>query len=507
LTANYYDVVVIGMELGPLAAGALLAKRGFRVLVVGHGRPSDRYRCCGHSFTHRPFMMTSTESPAIKRVFKELGITQQMQLTLSTPSPLYQVVLPNARLDVHRDPSSTAREVRREFPSMARHVDGIFSNIGRINGEIDKLLANDVIVPPESFFEKREFSRAEVQNPFRTSNNLYFFDKRHMSQEFGDFMEAPLRFETAGVTDVPQLVRFRQMGGWMFDCQAVSGGRDGIAELFVDQIVGHGGDRQPHQQIGEIAVRRGRIAGVRIADRDEITGCRVVLTDLAPMELSHLVPPASWTKQFHALLDNCPPPQLGYSINMGLAPEVIPHALANTAFAASGPGLGADLLRIERVPQENPDMAALHVSCIVPPDEKSSIETGAMRDKILDKMRKIIPFMDGFIKVIHSPFDGFGALVLNGTNADNKNDVPPIPHPEEIPRWLIRPPISSGSLGIENLPHRSGIKGLLMAGSQVVSGLSTEGEFVAGWGAARIAAKMDPRRERLVRSMRSKVEM
>jgi hypothetical protein len=46
-----------------------------------------------------------------------------------------------------------------------------------------------------------------------------------------------------------------------------------------------------------------------------------------------------------------------------------------------------------------------------------------------------------------------------------------------------------------------------MAGNQVVSGLGAEGEFIAAWGAARIAGRTDPRRERLVRSMRSKVEM
>jgi hypothetical protein len=40
----------------------------------------------------------------------------------------------------------------------------------------------------------------------------------------------------------------------------------------------------------------------------------------------------------------------------------------------------------------------------------------------------------------------------------------------------------------------------------VVSGLGTEGELIAAWGAARVAGKVDPGRERLVRSMRNKVE-
>ena len=60
---------------------------------------------------------------------------------------------------------------------------------------------------------------------------------------------------------------------------------------------------------------------------------------------------------------------------------------------------------------------------------------------------------------------------------------------------------------MENLPHRTGIKGLFLSGSQVISGLSTEGELLAGWGAARIAGKLDPTRQRVGRSMRNKVEL
>ncbi|MCK9461932.1 MAG: phytoene dehydrogenase, partial [Proteobacteria bacterium] len=71
MTGSYYDVVVMGMELGPLAAGALLARRGFRVLVLGGGAPFDRYSCYGYRFSRRPFLLTAAHSQAIRRVFEE----------------------------------------------------------------------------------------------------------------------------------------------------------------------------------------------------------------------------------------------------------------------------------------------------------------------------------------------------------------------------------------------------------------------------------------------------
>ena len=34
MSTRFYDVIVLGAELGPLLAAAILAKRGFRVLVL-----------------------------------------------------------------------------------------------------------------------------------------------------------------------------------------------------------------------------------------------------------------------------------------------------------------------------------------------------------------------------------------------------------------------------------------------------------------------------------------
>jgi hypothetical protein len=504
LTTNYYDVVVIGMELGPLAAGALLAKRGFRVLVVGQNAPTDRYKCFGYTFIRRPFVFTSIESPAVRRVVKELGIGQIFQQIAHAPSPAYQVILPKVRTSVYGNPASTKVEILRELPDAAPYLDDIFESIGRIDCEIDKLLANDLVIPPESFMEKREFARAEVQNPFRSSQSANHRTTMSKGGELFELLNSPVRFETGGASKLPPLVRFRQAAGWLFDCRTVEHGRDGLRSLLVEQIVGHGGDQHPRHRVVEIAVKKGRVTGVRITGREDMTGCEVVLSDLSPRELAPLIPPDTWTKRFRELVEETPEPVCGFAINLGVDPEVVPAGLADTAFVSFGPGLGDELLRVEKIPQENREFAALNVSCVAPPGSEESILKGALRDAMLDRMRWLVPFLDNHLKVIHSPFDGFGPIDLTGKA---KGEAPPMPHPEEVQKWLIRTPSGEGVLGIENLPHRAGIKGLLMAGNQVVSGLGAEGEFIAAWGAARIAGRTDPRRERLVRSMRSKVEM
>jgi phytoene dehydrogenase-like protein len=501
LTTYYYDVVVMGMELGPLVAGALLAKRGFRVLVVGQNGARDRYPCLGYQFALRPFALTGTESPVFTRVVDELGLPQLMGLSVSFPEPAFQLIGPRVRVDVSHTVSKTREEVRRELPEDEPCFEGAIGSIGRISGEVEKLLSRDFVLPPESFFEKREYARVDVQNPFR---GPAFLLSKLEGAALPEVFELPLRFETAGASPLHPLIRYRLLGNWLFDCGTITGGRDRLRELLVDQVVGQGGDAQPRQQIMEIVVSRGKVSGVSVAGRKETVGCQVILTSLTPKELAPYMSPSAWTKGFRSQLAACPEAVRGYALNLGIEREGMPEGLARTAFVSGGSGLGDELLRVEQIPQDDDKKAALHVACIVPKGKEGSIESGALRDAVLDRMRRLVPFLDHHLAVIHSPFDGFGPIDLKG---DAKGEPPPVPHPEEVPRWLLRPPPESGLLGVGNLPHRTGIKGLLLSGDQVVSGLGLEGELIAAWGAARIAGKMDPRRERLLRSMRAKVEI
>jgi phytoene dehydrogenase-like protein len=522
VTTYYYDVVILGMEPGPLAAGAMLAKRGFRVLVLGGCDDKNRYSCFDYEFQKRPFMLTGADAPAIRRVIDDLGIQQTWQHLVRKPDPMWQVVLPNARIDIPRDIRRLPREVKREIKDRASGLDDAVEAVGRINGELGKLLFDDFVVPPESFFEKRELSRIEVQNPFRLPHGVPGTGRAAMIPEF---LLLPLRMETGGAKDLHPIVHYRQLGGWLFDCIQLEGGLDAVRNLLFREILGQGGDVHPQLRIQEIEVKKGAVTGVRIHGREELTGCRVVLSHLPITTLAKLIKPSSYTKRFRALQAFEPPGPLGYSLNLGVDAEVIPAGLANTAFLANDTGVASAalalddssyfedaLLRIEQIPQADKTKAALHVHCIVPPEKAGDIASGALRDRILDRMRKLIPYLSNYLRVIHSPYDEFGPIHLKDEVGpihlkEVEGDAPVLPHPEEVPVLPIHPPRKDGALGIGGLPYRSGIKGLILSGMQVVRGIGMEGEMLAAWGAARIVRKMDPRRERLVKSMRSKIEL
>ena len=502
MTGSYYDIVVLGTELGPLAAGALLARRGFRVLVVGQSAPFDRYACYGYRFTRRPFALTGLHAPAVRRVFEELGLVQMLQQVTRRPSPTFQLITPAARVDVFPEPQETAADLRRELGAPADEIERTLRGLGRLSGELDKLLGGDLVIPAESFFERRELSRAAVQNPFATAAPADVLGALGASPALAALLGLPARFEALGR---PQsaFAATRQIAGWLFGAAAVDDGRDGLRRLLADRIVAQGGDIHTGLRATEIVLARGQVKAVRIAGREEPSPCQAVLTDLAPRELAQMISPSEWPKRFRVLAEESEEPVLGYALNLGLDAEAVPAGLAQTAFVEAGPGLGDALLWLEVIPQDDPGKAAIHAACVVPKGGEESIRSGALRDGILDRLRWLVPFLDNHLRAVHSPFDGFGPTDLTSASA---LPAPPVPRPEEVPRWTLHAPPPDGDLGVEGLPHRSGIKGLLLAGAQVVCGLGAEGELIAAWGAARLAAKIDPRRERLVRAMRSKVE-
>ena len=76
LTEKHYDVVVLGRSLGALASAALLARRDFRVLVLGQGAPPPSYRWGRRVLRRSAFSMLFGASPAWRRVLVELAQTQ-----------------------------------------------------------------------------------------------------------------------------------------------------------------------------------------------------------------------------------------------------------------------------------------------------------------------------------------------------------------------------------------------------------------------------------------------
>ncbi|HEY6098788.1 MAG TPA: FAD/NAD(P)-binding protein, partial [Anaeromyxobacter sp.] len=74
-TQRLYDVCVVGSQLGGVVAGALLARRGFRVLHVAHDDPGFHYVDHGYVLPFGPAVVPSPRHlPSAEAVLAELGL-------------------------------------------------------------------------------------------------------------------------------------------------------------------------------------------------------------------------------------------------------------------------------------------------------------------------------------------------------------------------------------------------------------------------------------------------
>src|SRR5512138_2022900 len=111
-----YHLAVLGDHLGGLAAAALAARRGLRVLVLEQASAAPTL----------PFGLLNAVSggpeaePALARFFQELGLAPfgplgDDRIHFRALAPPLQVCLPQHRVSLHADRTARAWELQREF--------------------------------------------------------------------------------------------------------------------------------------------------------------------------------------------------------------------------------------------------------------------------------------------------------------------------------------------------------------------------------------------------------
>src|SRR5437879_2254678 len=96
---THYDVIDVGWRLTGLVGAALLAKRGFRVLVLAHEDPLPSYEITTAEggtldLPRTPFNFLATRSPIARRIFAELAIHQPFRRVSESFDPAFQIALP-----------------------------------------------------------------------------------------------------------------------------------------------------------------------------------------------------------------------------------------------------------------------------------------------------------------------------------------------------------------------------------------------------------------------------
>jgi phytoene dehydrogenase-like protein len=504
-TQRLYDVCVVGSQLGGVVAGALLARRGFRVLHVAHDDPGFHYVDHGYVLPFGPAVVPSPRHlPSAEAVLTELGLASDVGRALAPSEPDLQLLLPRHRVDLPREAAQLRGELRREWPKELEPLEAGFATLSALFDFAGFFLRAAPPLPPEGLMERLAVRKALKTAasmpgaPARRADEARAFEGLE-DHELVRSLGVAHRFLTYLDGPASPLSQVRLLGGALRGTNRLPGGLGTLRELVRRRIAEsrgelRGGPGEPAMATA-LDVDGKKVDAVRLSDSPDAHVARafVIATDasrflgLLPAELreSRATAPLRQVKATRQLA----------TVNLVVKQTALPPALGENVLAlrdaAAGDGLDnavfLQILPARRDPKKGEkgagetvaDERVVCASGFIPAgagEKELSAAATAIREAVADA----IPFFERHL-VAESPVfvaaDGGGASAAHPLYEAGDDD----------------------SLGVSGLPVRSAWKNVFFAGREVVPGLGVEGEFYAGIQAAAHVAQALGRKDVLKR--------
>jgi hypothetical protein len=477
---NFYDVIALGDDLAGLIGATLCARRGLRVLVAQTPDSlPEEYKLGPYRFPREPMAFVGESSPEERRVIGELNFIQTMKRRLTPVRPAFQIILPDARIDVGPDPEALERELARELPGEKDALFEAFERAGEVSRVLEPVLGQDVSVPPDGFWERRELARSEPRMPTE--------DELLPGVPLGHPARALIALPgalTLGVDprSATPAATLRAFDLWRRGVSFLDGGTETLRELLVEKMrTQHAGELRTVTP-GGVATKWGKVAGVSLRDRDETLGAGYHLVGSPLAEFGDLFAEKR-PKRVFEVQKAIQPTAYRYVLHLVLGEAGVPEGMGPVSFVVVDPArplVGDNAFAIYLSPPD--DDARVRVSlvanCPAPGDGENLEDLMAqLRNRLRYRLEEVMPFHADHLLCVHSPNQ---SRAPEGLDA---RESPPAMAPR--PLWSSTLP---ASLGVGGCGYDAGVRGATTACSQNLPGLGLEGDFAAGWCAARLVS-------------------
>jgi phytoene dehydrogenase-like protein len=507
VSTRYYDVVVLGADLAPLTCAALLAKRGFRVLVLGQDEPEPNYTLGPFTLPRRLQHYAFGHTPVGQRVFAELGLGPGLRRYARTLDPAFQVAIPQHRFDVTMDDAELVRNFEREFPEVRRPIEDFHRRVARVMEGLDGIFARDLVLPPETFLERQRFARARRSfTTLRAASEDDILAEFPEDHPFRRVASLPARFED-GIDpgQFSPLRLLRLYGNCRRSGLAFDGGAPVLRDLFVQKIHAHSGQLRLDERANEIMVQRGEAVGLRLAHSGDEIACGFVVLGVDVSALPRWLPDRSVLEGMFERVGEPMVRHYRYTLNVVLRKLGLPRGMSTNLYLASeraGQGSSHELQVCTQ--HLDADHALLCAQALLPArrveDDPEFMPN--VREACMESLRELLPFLSEHLVLVDSPHDG------RPPDGQHKKLTPTQlarRGPTSMPAVYSYPLVST--LGVCALPIRTPVKRLLLCNSQLIPGLGSEGQLMAACSTARVITWADRSRSWMRKRLWSKVEM
>ena len=396
----FFDIVIVGTDLPGLAFGALCAKEGYTVLVVGQDARPATYSV-GNALMYRslPLFYGFQSSLVMRSFFRDIGLIAEMRNRPQKLDPFLQVVTPGARFELSERSPSNLEELERAFGAAASELDRFLTSACREAKEMDEFLEGLPLIPVDGFFGRRRLKK------YMSKHDVYFDAMQPM------VFPSELRFASPVTSLLLSLSRLHGkplspfvirrllqhvMGGFYEFPQGV----DGMKRLFTDRIIANGGAYWPERSTEQILLKgKKQVESIVVHRPRRTVGLRLLVGNCPHRPLLALVPQEQQNAQFHGAMKAMTPVACNYILNLAVKPDLIPESMGRHMLLSMLPKQetgGPNVLRVFcRMPDvhETDTPATLVVSCRIPareiPLEKEHFDR--LNQQIIHSLEWVLP--------------------------------------------------------------------------------------------------------------------
>ncbi|MHB8893713.1 MAG: hypothetical protein ACYC99_00845 [Candidatus Geothermincolia bacterium] len=390
-----YHLAVLGDHLGGLAAAALAARRGQRVLLL-ETSASDTVR----SFEQLNAVAGGPEADSgLGRFFQELGLApfgpqgdDRIHFhALATP---LQICLERHRVSLHADRTARAWELQREFGDAQRSLPPIWQREEELREKLDRVvpqpgeasaaLLGRALAGVSGFVRLQALERETLRQGFPS-----FLDEQSLAPELRAALmaqaQAVVRRPGAGLTWAEGVRALRVANSGLYRNAA---GMSGVLVGLRATLISTGGDLRPLVALEGLDLPRTGGVRLHLAAGGTVKAERVIV-DLPLAEGQRLIPPEALRALTRKGLEERQEQTYGL-LELTLAPGRRPVGMGTyLAIAAGGDDSDGPAVLLAAADEADDGSCALEALGCYPPEDAA----GA-REHLLSRVRTIIPFLD-----------------------------------------------------------------------------------------------------------------